>query len=290
MPGLCLDIHRGRPAAASTGVVRDVPYARIMLDMDHKIVGTTMPVLEITLSPGESLIAEAGELGWIGSSIELSTTTAGAGSQGIFGALRRAVGGGGFFMTEYRAASAPGLVAFATKFPGQIMPVEIQRGRGYMVHRHGFLCAAPSIELSVGFQRSLGAGIFGGQGFILQRIAGEGQAWIELDGEVVVYDLAAGETLRVHPGHVGMFEDSVNFDITMLRGVRNVLFGGDGLFLAALTGPGRVWLQSLPLSNLAHALSSYLPHESRGNTVQNTSAAGIAGAVLGGLFGNQQDT
>jgi len=256
--------------------------------MEHKIVGTTMPVLEMMLNPGEAIIAEAGELGWIGSSIELRTTTGGAGSQGIFGALRRAVGGGGFFMTEYRATSAPGLVAFATKVPGQILPIEIQRGRAYLVHRHGFLCAMPTIELSVGFQRSLGAGIFGGQGFILQKVGGEGQAWIELDGEVVTYDLAPGELLRVHPGHVGMFEDTVSFDITMLRGIRNVLFGGDGLFLAALTGPGRVWLQSLPLSNLAHALSAYLPHEGRG-TAQNATAAGVAGAVLGGLFGGQQD-
>jgi len=258
--------------------------------MQHKIVGTTMPVLELTLDPGESIVAEAGELGWIGSSIDLRTTTAAAGSQGIFGALRRAVGGGGLFMTEYRANGAPGLVAFATKVPGHILPVEVQPGQAFMVHRHGFLCGTPAIELSVGFQRSLGAGVFGGQGFVLQKIAGQGQAWIELDGEVVQYDLAAGETLRVHPGHVGMFEAGVNFDITMLRGIRNVLFGGDGLFLAALTGPGRVWLQSLPLSNLAHALEPYLPRESSGNTAQNAAAGGIAGAVLGGLFGgNQQD-
>lgn len=255
--------------------------------MQHQIVGTTMPVLEFTLESGESIIAESGELGWIGSSIELRTTTGGAGGGGVFGAIKRAVGGGTFFMTEYRAVGAPGLVAFATKVPGHILPIEVQRGRAHLVHRHGFLCATSGIELSVGFQRSLGAGVFGGQGFILQRVAGEGQAWIELDGEVVTYDLAPGETLRVHPGHVGMFEDTVNFDVTMLRGVRNVLFGGDGLFLAALTGPGKVWLQSLPLSNLAHALSPYLPHEAtRGS--QN-AAAGVAGAVIGGLLGGNRD-
>jgi uncharacterized protein (TIGR00266 family) len=255
--------------------------------MQHKIVGTTMPVLEFTLESGESIIAEAGELGWIGSTIELRTTTGGAGGGGVFGAIKRAVGGGTFFMTEYRATGGPGLVAFATKVPGHILPIDVQRGRTHLVHRHGFLCATAGIELSVGFQRSLGAGVFGGQGLILQKIGGEGQAWVELDGEVVTYDLAAGETLRVHPGHVGMFEDSVNFDITTLRGVRNMLFGGDGLFLAALTGPGRVWLQSLPLSNLAHALSPYLPREAAGGT--QTAAAGVAGAVLGGLLGGNRD-
>jgi uncharacterized protein (TIGR00266 family) len=257
--------------------------------MQHQTVGTTMPVLEITLESGETIVAEAGELGWIGSSIELHTTTAGAGSKGVFGAIRRAVGGGTFFMTEYRAVGAPGLVAFATKVPGQILPIDVSRGRAFFIHRHGFLCATPAVELSVGFQRSLGAGVFGGQGFILQKIGGEGQAWIELDGEVVTYDLAAGETLRVHPGHVGMFEEGVGFDVTMLRGIRNVLFGADGLFLAALTGPGRVWLQSLPLSNLAHALAPYLGREG-GSSAQgsNVAAAGIAGAVLGGLLGGDQ--
>jgi uncharacterized protein (AIM24 family) len=130
--------------------------------------------------------------------------------------------------------------------------------------------------------------VFGGQGLILQKIGGEGQAWVELDGEVVVYDLAPGETMRVHPGHVGMFEEGVNFDITMMRGIRNVLFGADGLFLAALTGPGRIWLQSLPLSNLAHALSPYLGREAASGG--NAAAAGVAGAVLGGLFGGQRDS
>ena len=254
--------------------------------MQQNIVGTTMPVLEFTLENGEAIIAEAGELGWIGSSIELQTTTSAGGGGGFFGAIKRAVGGGTLFMTEYRAVGGPGLVAFATKVPGHIVPIDVVGGRTHLVHRHGFLCSTPGIALSVGFQRSLGAGVFGGQGYILQKVGGEGQAWIELDGEVITYDLGPGETLRVHPGHVGMFEDTVSFDITMLRGIRNVLFGGDGLFLAALTGPGRVWLQSLPISNLAHALSPYLPRESgNGNATQAAMGTGIAGAVLGGLLG-----
>jgi uncharacterized protein (AIM24 family) len=185
------------------------------------------------------------------------------------------------------------MVAFATKVPGHILPTQVTRDRGYLIHRHGFLCGTSAIELSVGFQRSLGAGVFGGQGFVLQKIGGEGTAWVELDGEVVTYDLSAGETLRVHPGHVGMFESTVNFDITTLPGIRNMLFGGDGLFLAALTGPGRVWLQSLPLSNLAHALSPYLPSGQERNSTGNVAGAagaGLVGAVLGGLLGgNRQD-
>ena len=117
-----------------------------------------------------------------------------------------------------------------------------------MIHRHGFLCATAQIQLGVGFQQSLGAGVFGGDGFLLQKVSGYGTAWLELSGEVIVKDLQPGETLRVHPGHVGAFTGGINFQITMVRGIKNLIFGGDGIFLASLTGPGRVWLQTLPIS------------------------------------------
>jgi uncharacterized protein (TIGR00266 family) len=253
--------------------------------MQPKIIGSTMPVLEMTLEPGDSIIAEAGELSWMTSSIELRTSTSAGANKGFLGAFKRAVGGGSWFMTEYRSSGGSGMVAFATQVPGQILPLEVRRDGGYLIHRHGFVCGTPAIELSVGFQRSLGAGVFGGQGFVLQKIGGEGSAWVELDGEVIIYDLTPGETLRVHPGHVGMFESTVNFDITMLPGIRNVLFGGDGLFLAALSGPGRVWLQSLPLSNLAHALAPYMPSGRGSESASGMAGAGLAGAVLGGLLG-----
>jgi uncharacterized protein (TIGR00266 family) len=244
--------------------------------MEHKILGTTMPALEVTLQSGESIVSEAGELSWMTSSIDLQTSTQMGGGGGMFGALKRVAGGGTLFMTEYQAKGSPGSVAFATKVPGHILEVDVSPGRGYMVHRHGFLCATPGLELSVGFQRSLGAGIFGGEGFRLQRLGGSCKAWIELDGEVVPYDLQPGETLRVHPGHVGMFEESVSFDITRIKGVKNMIFGADGIFLAALTGPGKVWLQTLPLPNLAHALSHYM--------VGSEATAGAAGGVIGALL------
>ena len=135
-------------------------------------------------------------------------------------------------------------------------------------------------------QRSLGAGVFGGEGFVLQRLGGTCSAWVELGGEIVSHDLAAGEMLLVHPGHVGMFEESVAFDITTIRGITNALFGGDGIFLVQLTGPGRIWLQTLTMPNLAHALSPYLP---RGEaTTTQTLEAGAAGAVLRNIFGGQR--
>ena len=247
--------------------------------MNHQILGTTLPVLEMTLDPGESIVAVSGELSWMTQSIDLQTTTGLGGGGGLGGLFKRVAGGGSIFMTRYTAQGAPGMVAFATKMPGHILPIEVGQGAAYMSHRHGFLCGTEGIEVSVSFQQSLGAGIFGGNGFLLQRVSGAGQAWIELDGEVIPYTLQAGETLRVHPGHVGMFDATVSFEITRIRGIKNMLFGGDGIFLAALTGPGRVWLQSLPISNLAHALGPYLGGESGGNV-----ASGVAGGVVGSLL------
>jgi uncharacterized protein (TIGR00266 family) len=250
--------------------------------MQSNIIGTTMPVLEFILEPNEAIISEAGELSWMGASIQMTTHRQMAGGGGFFGAIRRVAGGGSLFMTEYRANAAAGELAFATKVPGHILSVPVGNGNEYFVHRHGFLCATPQVEIGVGFQQSLGAGIFGGDGFRLQHIGGGGTAWIELSGEVVTKDLRAGETLRVHPGHVGAFQTTVSFQIARIPGIRNMIFGGDGIFLAALTGPGRVWLQSLPISKLAHALMEYLP-SGREQRTEAGMVGGIVGSILGGM-------
>ena len=250
--------------------------------MQNRILGTTMPVLEFALGPNDAVISEAGELSWMSSAIQMTTHTQMMGGGGFLGALKRVAGGGSLFMTEYRAWGGVGEVAFATRVPGHILPVEVQPGYEYYIHRHGFLCATEQIQLSVGFQQSLGAGIFGGDGFLLQKVGGIGTAWLELSGEVVVKDLAPGETLRVHPGHVGAFQGSVSFQITVVRGLKNMIFGGDGIFLAALTGPGRVWLQTLPISRLAHQLQQYMPSAGR-ETTQAGVMGGIVGSILDGM-------
>jgi uncharacterized protein (TIGR00266 family) len=251
--------------------------------MQSRITGTTMPVLEFILDPNESIISEAGELSWMGASIQMTTHTQFGGGGGLFGVLKRVAGGGSIFMSEYRAMGAAGELAFATKLPGHIVPVEVAPGHEYMIHRHGFLCATPQIQIGVGFQQSLGAGIFGGDGFLLQKATGQGICWLELSGELVVRDLQPGETLRVHPGHVGAFQSSVSFQITTVPGIKNMIFGGDGIFLASLTGPGRIWLQTLPIAKLAHALARYMPHEASRQTVEGGVVGGIVGSILDGM-------
>ena len=241
--------------------------------MEHRIVGTTMPVVELMLQPDESVFAESGELAWISMSIQLRTGMSVGGQQGGFMAvLGRAMAGATIFMTEYMARGGVGMVAFCAKLPGQIMPLQIAPGRGYLVHRHGFMAGSPGVQLGVGFQQRLGAGIFGGTGFRMQRLTGQGLAFVELHGEVVHYELQPGNTLRVHPGHVALFEETVDFNVTTMPGIRNALFGGEGLFLATLTGPGRVWLQSMSLPYLAHAIGHYMPHPSG------------EGSLIGGLL------
>ena len=250
--------------------------------MQARIQGTTMPVLEIDLQPNESVFSESGELSWMTGSIQMTTHTQMGGGGGLFGVLKRVAGGGSIFMTEYRAWQYPGTVSFATKVPGHIVPVELGQGPEYFIHRHGFLCATPQVSISVGFQQSLGAGIFGGDGFLLQRVGGAGTAWIELSGELIQKNLAPGEVLRVHPGHVGAFQSTVGFQITMVPGIKNMIFGGDGLFLAQMVGPGSVWLQTLPISRLAHQISEYLP---RGEA-RSAPAAAVGGGLLGGIVGS----
>lgn len=251
--------------------------------MQTRIVGTTMPVLEVQLDPNESVFSESGELSWMTQSVQMTTHTQMGGGGGFFGAIKRVVGGGSLFMTEYRAWQYPGEVAFCTKVPGHIVPVQVGNGYEYMVHRHGFLCATPQVTLSVGFQQSLGAGIFGGDGFLLQRVGGFGTAWLELSGELIRKDLQPGEMLRVHPGHVGAFSATMSFTITTVPGIKNMIFGGDGIFLAQLVGPGTVWLQTLPISRLAHKIGEYLPQGHR-SEVGPVAGAGLLGGIVGSIL------
>jgi uncharacterized protein (TIGR00266 family) len=248
--------------------------------MQAQIHGATMPVLSVQLNPGESVVAEVGEFSWMTDSIQMST---GIGSDAdgktLMGALNRVVGGSSVLMSTYTAQGGPGTITFASKVPGSILPVDVGPGAEYMVHRHGFLAATPGIEVSTGFQQPFRAGIFAGEGFVLQRIGGRGRAWAELSGQVVPHDLAAGQSLRVHPGHVGMFQASISFQVVRVPGITNRYFGGAAHYFAELSGPGTVWLQSMPLPQLAASLVPYL------HIAQDRSEP-VEGGLVGGIIGD----
>ena len=251
--------------------------------MKAEVKGTTLPILEVQFDPGDSLISNHGELAWMSPGIQMTQTTSTAGGGGGFKAgLKRAVGGGGIFMTRFDAPQG-GFITFATHLPGAIFPIQVTPQMGYVVHKHGWVCGTDGIVPSMAFQQSLGAGIFGGEGFILQKLDGQGDAWIELSGEVTTYQLAAGQTLLVHPGHIGMFEQTVQFTMTTVPGIKNKIFGGAGIFLVNLTGPGQIWLQSLTVPGLAGAIEPYLPQQ----TGSSTASGGIAGGIVGGILGNR---
>jgi uncharacterized protein (TIGR00266 family) len=254
--------------------------------MEETIHGTVMPVLELTLQPGESIVTESGEFSWMTDAITFTTNMGGGvGGKGVMGALKRVVGGGSLLMTTWTAEGGVGSISFASKLPGHIVPVDIAPGNEVMVHRHGFMAAVPGVEYGVGFQQTLGGMLFGGEGFILQKLSGTGRAFVDLSGEVLAFDLVAGQTMRAHPGHIGMFQASVSFSVQRVPGLVNRYMGGDGHHFAVLQGPGRVWLQSMPIPILAGVLSHYLGDDHRGSTaIEAGAAGGIGGKLLGDMF------
>jgi uncharacterized protein (TIGR00266 family) len=249
--------------------------------MDETIHGTVMPVLELSLQPGESVISEVGEFSWMTDAIQFTTGTGGGmGGKGLMGAVKRAVGGSSILLSTYTAQGGVGSISFASKLPGHIVPVEVSPGNEFMVHRHGFMAATPGIELGLGFQQSFRGGIFGGMGFLLQKLSGTGRAWVDLSGEVLAFDLQPGQSMRVHPGHVGLFQASVQFSVQRVPGLVNRYMGDDGHHFAVMTGPGRIWLQSMPVAILAGAIAPFMPDQGRGDDI----AAGAAGGLLGNLL------
>jgi uncharacterized protein (TIGR00266 family) len=249
--------------------------------MRYEVSGTTMQTVSIDLDRGERLYSQHASMAWMSDGIAMTTHTGG----GLFAGLKRAMAGGGLFITEF-TAEASGHIAFAPRFPGQILPFTLRPGETLICRMETFLCAEQSVALDIAFQQRLGAGVFAGEGFILQRVTGPGTVFLDLSGEVIEKTLAPGERLRVHAGHIGIQEASVSTDIQLMRGFRNILFGGEGLFLATLTGPGRIWLQSMPILNLAEEIARYLPSNSERGSVSTALGTGAAGAAIGGVLGS----
>jgi uncharacterized protein (TIGR00266 family) len=221
--------------------------------MEYRIAGYSMQTLLVELEAGEAMYTERGGMAWM-ANVDMDTGARG----GLMEGLGRMMSGESLFMTTYTAKRGGGKVAFTPEAPGCVLEVALKPGQAMICQRDAFMCAEDSVDLSMHFHNRLGAGLFGGEGFFLQKVAGPGYAFFEIAGEIHRTTLDAGEVLQVDPGHIALFEPSVDFSITRVKGVANMLVGGEGLFLANLTGPGDVWLQSLPLPNLAAKLEYYM--------------------------------
>ena len=219
--------------------------------MRYTIEGGNLPVAICTLSDGEQMLTEKGAMSWMTPNMEMKTSMEG----GLGKAFGRAFSGESMFMNTYTCRGGEGMIAFASSFPGRILAVPIAPGAEIVVQKTAFLAAEAGVQLSIHFSRKASAGFFGGEGFIMQRLSGQGVAFLELDGHVVEYDLAPGQSLMIDSGHLAAMTASVQLTVETVKGVKNVVFGGEGLFNTRLTGPGHIWLQTMPFSKLAGLLA-----------------------------------
>ena len=222
--------------------------------MKYNITGDPMPVVICDLDPEESMITEKGAMVWMSPNMEMQTSAGGIGK-----AFGRMFSGESMFQNIYTAKGGPGMIAFASSFPGSIRAIDIDPDHPMVVQKSGFLASERTVELSIFFQKKGMAGFFAGEGFILQKLSGKGTAFVEIDGSVVEYNLAAGQSIVVDTGNLAMLDSSCSVDVVSVKGVKNVLFGGEGLFNTVVTGPGRVFLQTMPISNLASTIASVIP-------------------------------
>lgn len=222
--------------------------------MRYEIKGETLPVVICYVDQGEVLITEKGAMSWMSPNMQMETVGGGVGK-----AFGRMFSGESMFQNRYSSMSGNGMIAFASSFPGQIKAFEIGPGRDMIVQKSGFLASEAGVQLSVFFQKKLGAGFFGGEGFIMQRLSGNGTAFVEFDGHIVEYDLAPGQQIIIDTGHLAAMEASCNLEIQSVKGIKNKLLGGEGFFNTVITGPGRVYLQSMPINNVADSLRPFFP-------------------------------
>lgn len=222
--------------------------------MKYEIVGAPLPVVICTLTAGEKMITEKGSMSWMTPNMNMETAAGGIGK-----AFSKMFSGESMFQNIYTCTAGEGLIAFASSFPGAIIPFNIAPGQDLIVQKSGFLASEAGVELSIHFQKRLGAGFFGGEGFIMQRLSGQGTAFVEVDGAVMNYTLAPGQQMIIDTGYLLAMDPTCTMDIQQVPGLKNKFFGGEGLFNTVLTGPGRIWLQTMPISSVAGSILPFLP-------------------------------
>lgn len=223
--------------------------------MKYKIEGTPLPVVICQMEDGETIITEKGSMSWMSLNMEMDTT-----SNGGFGkALGRMFAGESIFQNKFTARDGEGLIAFASSFPGDIRAIEITPDRPVIVQKSAFLAGEAGVDISVFFQKKLGAGFFGGEGFIMQKLSGSGTVFVEIDGSSVEYELAAGQQMVIDTGYLAMMDATCSMDVVANKGMKNMIFGGEGFFNTVVTGPGKIVLQTMPISTVASAIIPFVP-------------------------------
>ncbi len=241
--------------------------------MKYDLQGTTMPILNIEISEGEAIVSESGRLIFMSDNVKMDTKMEG----GFWSAIKRKFAGESFFLVNFIGQKGKGIVSFGSEFPGKIVPLQLKQGEKLIAQKDAFLCSEKSVTFDATFTRKIGAGFLGGEGLILIKLKGPGLAFFNVGGEVTQIDLQPGQKIRVDTGNLAMFDSSVEYSVERVKGVKNMIWGGEGLFLATCVGPGRVWVQSLPVSELAGKLAEYLPsHRGSGSLA--------AGVVLGSMM------
>lgn len=221
--------------------------------MKYEIKGTPLPVVVCTLDPNETIKCESGGMSWMSPNMKMSTNAGG----GIGKAFSRMFSGESMFQNTYTAQDGAGMIAFASSFPGEIIAMDVTPDKPVIAQKSAFLASSEGVDMSIHFQKKLGSGFFGGEGFIMQKFSGNGVVFLEIDGSVIEYNLAAGQSMLLDTGHLAIMENSVSIDIETVKGVGNVLFGGEGLFNTKVTGPGKIWVQTMPVSSVAGSLAPY---------------------------------
>ena len=223
--------------------------------MRYRIEGDTLPVVICELEAGESMITESGAMAWMSPNMKMDTTSNG----GLGKAFGRMFSGENLFQNRYTAQGGLGLIAFASSFPGSIKAFEVTPGKSYIFQKKTFLAGEKGIDISIHFQKKAASGFFGGEGFILQKISGNGIVFAEFDGHVVEYDLKPGQQIVVDTGYLAAMESTCQIDIQSVPGLKNMVFGGEGIFNTVITGPGKIWLQTMPIYSVANAIRPYIP-------------------------------
>ena len=227
--------------------------------MRYQIQGDNMPIVVCALEDGESVVCEAGAMSWMSPNMQMETKAKG----GVGGFFGRALSGESGFQNVYTARGGGGLIAFTSSYVGNILAVEITPDKPIIIQKRAFLASTPDVNMEVFFQKKIGTALFGGEGFIMQKLSGSGTVFLELDGSVINYDLKAGEQMLISTGHLAMMDATVSMDVQQIKGAKNILFGGESLFNTVVTGPGVVTVQSMPLSNLIGEIASKLPPSSK---------------------------